>query len=393
MNRHPSKTIWHSRAAMAVGVRLVLTLASLRGIAFAQDAPRPSYRIVGYVLGSRGQDLRGIDATKLTHINYAFANVKQGRALLEWPEADGARIAQLQSLRSRNPQLRLLLSIGGGEWSHGFSDAALTEASRETFVASAIDLLRRYAFDGLDIDWEYPAQPGPSSIYRAEDTKNFTRLLQALRAALDEQSRQDRRSADRGYQLSIATNISAGYRAHVELGLIQRFLDHICVMGYDNFGPWTEGTGHHANLYPVDPSLSVLSVAAGVEGHLAAGVPKEKIVLGLAFYGFAFAGTPATRRGLYQPYSGKPTTHSYAELVDQYIDKNGFVRYWDEAAKAPYLWNPESHTVITYDDPESHRYKVEYVKQKGLGGVMYWEHFQDRAETLLNGLYLGLLEP
>jgi chitinase len=102
------------------------------------------------------------------------------------------------------------------------------------------------------------------------------------------------------YQLSIAGNVTEAYRNHVELAVIQRYLDHVNVMGYDNVGPWTESSGHHANLYPVDPSLSVLSVAGGVEGYLQAGVPPEKIVLGPAFYGYSFAGVKPRNRGLYQ---------------------------------------------------------------------------------------------
>jgi len=393
MDRHFGRASRRSHLLILAGLAFGLGLGSPHGSALALDATQPRYRIVGYVLGSRDQDFRGVDSTKLTHINYAFANLKGGRAVLEWPEADGARIAQLQSLRSRNPELKILLSVGGGAWSDGFSDAALTGASRSAFTLSAIELLKRYAFDGLDIDWEYPAQPGPSRVFRPEDTADFTLLLQVLRAALDEQSRIDGRVGGRRYQLSIATNVSPGYGAHVELGVLHRYVDHICLMGYDNFGPWTERSGHHANLFPPDAEPSALSAAGGVDGHLAAGVPPEKIVLGVAFYGYLFPGADPANRGLYRKYSGQASAVSYAELVDKYVNKNGFTRYWDDVAKAPYLWNPETRTVITYDDPQSHAAKVQYVKRKGLGGVMYWEHFHDPGETLLDGLHRGLSGP
>ncbi len=400
MNRLPPRTPRSRPPRLAVPLAvatamLALGVVSSSAAALAEDASSPRYRIVGYVLGSRDPDLRRIEAGRLTHVNYAFANLKDGRAVLEWPEADGARIAQLQSLRARNPRLRILLSIGGGEWSSGFSDMALSEQSRRTFTKSAVELLKRYAFDGLDVDWEYPGIPGPSTVYRPEDTRNFTLLLQELRAALDEQSRLDGRSGSERYQLSIAANITEAYRSHVELSVVQQYLDFVNVMGYDNVGPWTERSGHHANLHPVDPStvepsLSVLSVAEGVEGYLKAGVPPAKIVLGLAFYGYSFAGVDPQNRGLYQRFTGKSDAHSWVELQERYIGKNGFTRYWDEVAKAPYLWNPDTRTVVSYDDPESHRHKVEYVKQKGLGGVMYWEHFHDPGEGLLQGLARGL---
>jgi chitinase len=400
MNRRPLR-VQHRRPRLTQLLSLLAFAAAIGPAprsAAADEAQSPRYRIVGYVLGTRDQDFRTIDASRLTHINYAFANVRDGRAVLEWPERDGARIAALQSLRARNPRLKILLSIGGGEWSSGFSDMALREESRRAFTTSAVELLVRYAFDGLDIDWEYPGTPGPSSVYRPEDTRNFTLLLQGLREALDQQGQRDGRSGSERYELTIAANITEAYRSHVELSVIARSLDAVNVMGYDNVGPWTERSGHHANLYPpapatVAPSLAVLSAATGVEGYLAAGVPKEKLVLGLAFYGFSFAGVPAQNRGLYQRFTGKSEAHSYAELRERYIDKNGFTRYWDAAAKAPYLWNPDTLTMITYDDPESHRCKVEYVKRKGLGGVMYWEHFQDPGQSLLQGLALGLAAP
>ncbi len=387
--------LWPPCSSVSPLVTLLLSasalLALLSPAQAAEDVKPPRYRIVGYVLGSRGQDFRTIDARLLTHVNYAFANLRDGRAVLEWPEQDGAHIAQLQSLRSRNPRLRILLSIGGGEWSSGFSDMALGEESRRAFTKSAVELMRRYGFDGLDIDWEYPGTPGPSKVYRPEDTKNFTLLLRGLREALDEQGRLDGRQQAEHYELTIAANITEAYRSHVELAVVQRDLDFVNVMGYDNVGPWTERSGHHANLYPVDlasvdPALPVLAVATGIEGYLAAGVPAEKLVLGVAFYGFSFAGVPERHHGLYARFAGPSSAHSYAELQERFIGKNGFTRYWDAAARAPYLWNPESRTVVTYDDPESHRAKVGYVKQKGLGGVMYWEHFQDPQQSLLAGL-------
>src|SRR6185369_3274255 len=156
-----------------VGVQTVLTNAA---------APRARYRIVGYV-GSR-TNIYAISVEKLTHVNYAFATVTpQGEVVLRNENAP-SHLAQLQALKSRNPDLKVIISIGG--WgADNFSDAALTDVSRDKFATSAVDMLKRYALDGIDLDWEYPGQPGPGIKFRPEDKQNFTLLLKTIRGQLD----------------------------------------------------------------------------------------------------------------------------------------------------------------------------------------------------------------
>jgi len=257
---------------------LVASCSSTREI----TRPAGSYRIIAYVFGERGMDIRQIQAEKLTHINYAFANVDSaGRIVLERP-VNAAHLAKLNSLRARNPQLKILLSVGGWGWSDYFSDAALTDSSRTEFARTGVDLVVAYALDGLDLDWEYPGQRGEDNIFRPEDKQNFTLMLKTLREELDAQGARD----GHRYLLTIATGANDRYLEHTEMDKVQQYLDFVNIMTYDFYGVYSQTTGHHTNLNRSDsPHASSVSALSGVEGHLRAGVPPEKIVVGAAFYG------------------------------------------------------------------------------------------------------------
>ena len=133
------------------------------------------YKIIGYVAGWRGLDFSIIEAEKLTHINYAFANVINGEVVFG-SEADtidnailnAADIEALLALKAKNPNLKILISVGGWTWSGNFSDAALTAESREKFAISAVNFLKKYKLDGVDIDWEYPNQVGAGNKQRPD---------------------------------------------------------------------------------------------------------------------------------------------------------------------------------------------------------------------------------
>ncbi len=141
--------------------------------------------VIGYVFAENKPLVGGeIAAEKMTHINYAFANIKDGR-MVEGFKDDAANLEVLTGLKARNPRLKVLVSVGGWTWSGNFSDMALTRASRKRFIDSAVGFVNRYQLDGLDIDWEYPGQKGLNNTYRPEDRENSTALLAELRTALD----------------------------------------------------------------------------------------------------------------------------------------------------------------------------------------------------------------
>lgn len=354
------------------------------------SSPPPSHRLIGYVMGSRGIDVEPTDAQKLTHINYAFANVRDHEVVLEHPE-DPQRLNALTALKEHNPDLEILLSVGGWAWSDNFSDAALTAASRQQFARSAAVLVNEHDLDGIDLDWEYPGQRGQDNVFRPEDKQNFTLLLEAVRARLDSLSNAQNRTGDDRYLLTIAAGVDSTYLAHTEMDQVQRHLDFVNLMTYDFHGSWTTRTGHHANLHPSAASnASATAATRGVQRFIDAGVPPEKLVIGAAFYGRWWSGVTPEQHGLYQPYDTARGTLPYDSLSTAHIDQNGFTRHWDDAAQAPYLWNSEMATFISYEDPASLRAKAEYVRTNDLGGIMYWEHSHDPSSTLLNTLYENL---
>lgn len=328
-------------------------------------------------------------ADRLTHLNYAFANVtEQGRVVLE-QRRDSANLAHLSALKADHPDLKILLSIGGWVWSDYFSTAALTDASRARFARSAVALLDTYDLDGLDLDWEFPGQEGQDNVHRPEDTENFTRLLRTVRAHLDEQGEADGRAGDDRYLLTIAAGATQRYLHHTNMAEAHEPLDFINLMTYNFRGSWSARTGHHANLYAPDDASQALSAAASVEVWTETEVPVQKLVLGVPFYGRGWTGVQANNRGLYQPYDESIGAFSYETLARSYVNQRGYTRHWDASARAPYLWNPDSSTFISYEDPESLRAKAAFVQSKRLGGMMYWQHTHDNG-ALLKALDEGL---
>ncbi len=143
-----------------------------------------------------------------------------------------------------------------------------------------------------------------------------------------------------------------------------------------------------ATLFHSSTSDSRQSSTQAVEEHIAAGIPVSKLVLGAAFYGRGWKGVLNSEQILDSPH-GEGFSLSYSALSDL-VDNQGFVRKWDEDAKAPYLWQADSSTVITYDDPESLKHKCEYISTKGLAGIMFWEYSQDHEGELLETIYSNL---
>lgn len=347
----------------------------------SKDAPRSN--IVGYTSGSAVVSLE--DAKRLTHVNYAFARLdEQGELYFTDPDAP-QHLERLVQLKSKVPYLNVLVSIGGWGGDY-FSDAALTDSSRKTFAVKIGALLKEHSLDGVDIDWEYPGQPGPGIGYREEDKVNFTKMLKTIRDHLDELGK-DRGRKFPGYILTIAASDSERYLAHTEMDTVHHFVDHINVMSYDFYTAGSETTGHHSGLgKSLASEHEHRNARAGIERFLAAGVPPEKIVLGVAFYGRSWAGVDKENNGLYQEYDAFSGALGYAH-IENLMNQDGYERHWDEEAKAPYLWNPDSSIFISYEDPESLIYKSTYVIDNELGGIMYWEHRHDKQGALLDVLY------
>jgi chitinase len=365
---------------------LALCLLIMTGNSFsadAQAAKNRKYVIIGYVGGYRGLiDTSMVDANKLTHINYAFVDVKNNRAYLSNLKTDSTNFRNLNRLKQKNPDLKILISIGGWTWSGNFSDAVLTDTSRKAFAASAVDIILKYGLDGVDIDWEYPGQIGAGNKFRPEDKQNYTLMFKALR---EELSRAEQQSGKK-FLLTTAVGAFKRFLDLTEMDKAQVYLNYINLMTYDYFQDSLGISVHHTNLFASKIYQGEDNAEKSVSQFIAAGVPAEKLVMGLAFYGRSAIVAVNTQNGLGVKTTGKASGGGYTLIKDSLINKNGFKYFRDKEANAPYLYNPASRQFISFDDEWSVKNKADVVKDRGMGGVMFWEYANDQKEYLLDEL-------
>ncbi|HVS39481.1 MAG TPA: glycoside hydrolase family 18 protein [Gemmataceae bacterium] len=406
---------------LTLAVIAVLFAAAVLCRTAPRDAPTADAtpkRIVAYFaewgVYGRKYNVMDVPADKLTHINYAFAQIDadgeiaviDARAALEKVYPGDSREAgalhgnfhQLQLLKKDHPQLKTLISVGGWSKSGRFSDAALTDDSRSKFARSCVDFIGKYGFDGVDIDWEFPVAGGAEGdTARPEDKENFTLLLAELRKQLDERGKTD----GAHYLLTFAAPAGPGNYKHIELAKVAKLVDWINLMTYDFAGSWSPVTNFNAPLYGAsnDPGGEAarkrLNVDAAVKAYRDAGVPDDKIVVGVPFYGCGWTGVKDVNDGLFQPHSKerpKGGAFEYRDLAADYVGK--YDRHWNDEAKVPWLFDPKAGVMISYDDPESIRLKAEYVKKANLGGVMCWELSGDDGKaSLLTAIHDVLATP
>jgi chitinase len=383
-----------------------LAAALLFFLAAVDAGAAAAYRIVAYYFpppaGRPAFAPTDMDARLVTHINYAFANIADGRVVAGNGEADTApdgNFARLGALRAAHPQLKTLISIGGWTWSKDFSNVAASEESRARFADSAVAFMRTHGFDGVDIDWEFPVAGGADgNAHRPEDRENYTLLLSALRTRLDAVGK----AARRHYLLTIAAGNNDAFVEHAELRKIARIVDWMNIMTYDFYGPWSRFAGHNAPLHD-DPSIARsdssprFNIAAIVDAFLRSGVPSRKLVLGMPMYGYSWKGCGSAHDGQHQDCAGKGRGSAedgaleFTDIDTLLVDRDGYVRHWNDAAKVPFLFKAETGEFISYDDVESFDWKIRWLKQKRLGGAMFWHVAADRRFVLQKKLASDLL--
>ncbi|PTL76362.1 glycosyl hydrolase family 18 protein [Vitiosangium sp. GDMCC 1.1324] len=416
-------------AAGNVGSQTVTVTVQIGG-----TPPPASKRIVAYFTAwgiyGRNYQVSNVPAGKLTHINYAFSNVtSDGKCVLgdsyadidkaggwagEWDAGQlRGNFRAFKELKKSYPNLKLLISVGGWTWSKYFSTAAATAASRSAFVKSCVDLYIKGqfpgvdaangagVFDGIDIDWEYPTGGGlDGNTSSPADKQNYTLLMQEFRNQLNAVTA----STGKSYLLTIASGASPDLLANKqETKNLSGILDWINVMSYDYHGAFESSTNFQSALYRVtgDPVASSGFYSDGsVAKMLELGVPANKIVLGVPFYGRGWGSVPNVNNGLFQ--SGVPTkgtwddgasgltgVFDYKDLKKNYEGVNGYTKYFHAEAKEAYVYNPNTKIWIAYDDSQSMTAKADYILTNGLGGAMAWELSSDDG-SLLDTLYQKL---
>ena len=391
----------------ALLLSLIMVLSVTPIFAAEPAAVEGQKKVITYLpcWGSRAWKVEDIQGDKLTHVYLSFARIDNDFEISNTEmrihtvggqyampdivsekmiiDETWAKVAQLQK---KYPHLKFIVAVGGWE-ADGFSDMAANAANREIFVDSVVKYVKEHNLDGIDIDWEYPVNGAWGVIKsRPEDKENFTALFKLLREKLGNDK-----------ELSFAANVSGWFFDAVELDKLVPLINNVNLMTYDMRGNWEASAFHSAGLYrnPAEPQDWGLSVAETVDRFLAHGVPADKLIVGVPTYGKEYRNVEAGPNGdgLFQPFvtdaEGNMTTDKgtwvasipYSKLTAYFVNKNGFTRYWDDIAKAPYLY--DGQTFISYDDTESIKAKAEYIKEKDLAGIMYWEYVNDINGELL----------
>jgi chitinase len=308
--------------------------------------------------------LRNNDAEKLTHVNFAFAVVKDGTAsVAHWKNGENVR----RFIREKGP-IKAVLSIGG--WgAGGFSPAVATAESREVFSRSLTDIINDYGFDGVDLDWEYPCDGVAGIEYSPEDKPNFTALVALLREKLGKDK-----------IISMAVGAGEKYPKDLEIDKLVGLMDLFNIMTYD-MAKWSLSS-HHTSLYESDISHSMYGDKA-IRLYREAGVPRDKIILGSSFLARIFKNVDGINCGA----NGEPPGFSggYPDTMARVNAAGGL--FYDEKAEVPYAYNAKEKTFITFDNERSLKAKRKYVETEGLAGIMFWEYScDDDRSTLLNAL-------
>lgn len=295
------------------------------------------------------------DPFLLTHVNYAFGHVKESFGGLRIDNVD--RLKDIVRLKEQNPKLKVVLSVGG--WGSGnFSEMAGDGSLRRSFCADCARAVKELGLDGIDIDWEYPGNgEGAGISWSADDRDNFTLLMKDLRDALG-----------RKKLLTLASCCDPKY---IDFPAIMDVVDLVNTMTYDmNRG----GDTFHCALYPSEHT-AVWTTDTSVRAHLDAGVPANKLVVGVPFYG----------KGV-KSYGGG---RDFREI---YPVPDGCEERWDEEANAPYLVDGEGNFVFGFENERSLKDKVRYVVDNGLRGMMNWDYAGDDKELTLTRIMHSLAE-
>eukprot|EP00095_Tigriopus_kingsejongensis_P006279 snap_masked-scaffold1533_size36968-processed-gene-0.3 protein:Tk06279 transcript:snap_masked-scaffold1533_size36968-processed-gene-0.3-mRNA-1 annotation:"chitinase" len=318
-----------------------------------------------------------IDPELCTHIVFAFGTIKDHK-LTESEENDAGdaytegTYDRIMKLKERNPLLKVLLAVGG--WAFGskpFRDLTENVFRMNGFVYDSIEFLRKYNFDGMDIDWEYPRG--------ADDKAAFVSLIKELRLAFEGEHKSARKP-----KLLLTAAVPASFEAIAagyDVPELAKYLDYINVMTYDFHGQWEETVGHNSPLFPLNSASSFqkkLTVDFAAKEWARQGAPLEKIIIGMPVYGRTFTladptkfdiGAEVVKGGEAGRYTGEEGFLSYYEICD-FLHEDNTTLVWDNEQQVPFAYRGDQW--VGFDDERSLKTKITWLKTEGFGGIMVW---------------------
>lgn len=335
------------------------------------------YKIIAYYTGS-GDKIQEYPVEKLTHIIYSFLRIKED-TLTVANEKQEKSLMQIVALKEKYPNLKVMVSIGGWGGCAPCSDLFASDKHRQTFAKTTVEFFKKYNVDGIDLDWEYPTIEGyPGHKYMKEDKQNFTALVKTLRQKMGNQ-----------YILTFAAGgFKKFLKESVDWKAIMPHLDFVNLMTYDLTNGYSPVTGHHTPLHSDKKQKESTSYC--VNWLLKHKVPAEKLIVGAAIYARVWENVPDTANGLYQ--SGKfKHSISYHKFDTYFTAERGFNYYFDEKTQSPYQYSSKEKLFATFDDERSIGAKTQFIKNKKLGGIMFWQLAEDKPKDgLVDAMYLNL---
>ena len=381
------------------GIRLGAFIRATWGIPVAlRPSVNPGWA-GGYEGWNPGWTAAQIKGEYLTDLMLAFALITSDQQTLAFSDS-GTSINptthylwnELALLQQKYPHLRINLSVGGWNGPH-FADMAKNPAKRAAFVENCINLIREKGLDGLDIDWEYPVTGGqyPEKATPA-DADNWVSLLRVLREALTALGQQTGKT----YKLSACCPVGNEFINANKPQEAAQYVDSLTLMAYDMAGSWEPKALHAAPLYQSPGMPASWSTDEAITGYTAKGTPPKNIMVGFPAYGMGW--TVAT--GLTGDKPGYNTsgpaflqeTNRLYDDIKQLKNAQGYQYYWDDTAKAPFLYNSSTGGWITYCDDRQVQELAKYIKQKNLGGMFYWEYAGDWDTELLEAAFNALVD-
>ncbi|EAU91084.2 endochitinase [Coprinopsis cinerea okayama7 len=382
---------------------LTLSVVAVHDEQLVRRAPTDDLIVAAWYTGWHSRDfpLSRVSWSKYTHMTYAFGITTPSPDVLALDESDERLLPEFVDMAHRHA------TVGSA-------------SNRTTFVNTLLDVVRRYNLDGLDFDWEYPNMQGLGcNIVHEDDTANFLTFLRELRNT----------TTGRDLVLSAAVYVKpfndASGSPSTDVSGFAEVLDYIAVMNYDVPVNPSVGAGSRS---PLDDTCAPAgakwgSAVSSIEEWTKAGIPLEKLVLGVPAHGHSYDVSPvvalsrsnSSQLNAYPSYSpadrkrgdrwdgeggmdvcgvtwGPGGVYTYWGLFEGgFLNADGsvaegIVSRYDDCSETPFVYNPETQVYVSYENPRSYAAKGDFIYSTGLGGFAMWEAGGDRNDTLLDSI-------